>query len=393
MINRKILRDEVMMLPIEYNEKECEEGIDNRLKAFENKLKDYDVNPDLLKRVNEFCDNLKKMYEEYYLGHQNKAYKAFKDALTMQTKEIGFFTSTLPGKSLYRARRNSGNLDYKNDEMFHIRYSERGKVQTQRFSFPGLPCLYLGGSSYVCWLELNRPQFEQFQVATIRQKNDTNNFKVIDLCIHPLEFYKRLDQYDEKAEEKEILRYLQWWPIMAACSIVVKNEEDSFKPEYIFPQYMLQYILEEKEGCDYIGIKYISTKVGKVSKKQYESDGRTYTNYVFPIRSKEENESGFCKILSERFTVIRNYSGKELQILTDMVREPMIIEDFGDEDRTDSKDDIELFGTNDIPYLYSKSIFGRIETILENKDLDKYKNGKMIIKPISGEEIERLFEE
>ena len=43
-------------------------------------------------------------------------------------------------------------------EMFHIKYELRGKVQTQRCSFPGLPCLYLGCSSYVCWLELNRPQ-------------------------------------------------------------------------------------------------------------------------------------------------------------------------------------------------------------------------------------------
>ncbi len=391
MINREILKDDIMWLPIEFDV-QCEKGIYNRLKDFGNKLKNYGVNQDLQKRVDEFCDNLKKMYEEYYIGHQNKAYQAFKNALMLQTNGR-LLKSELSKVSLYRARRNMGNCDYKNDEMFHIRYSERGKVQTQRFSFPGLPCLYLGESSYVCWLELNRPQFEQFQVATIRQKNDTNTFNVIDLCIHPLEFYKKLEQYEEKLKEKEILQYLQWWPIMAACSIVVKNEEDSFKPEYIFPQYMLQYFLEEEGDSDCIGIKYISTKAGKVSKEQYRSAGRTYTNYVFPIRSKEENENGFCKFLSEKFGVIRNYSGKELQILTDMVRGPVIIEDFGDEDGTNPKDEIELFGTNDIPYLYSKSIFGRIEIILENKDLDKYKDDQMIIKPISGEEIESLFKQ
>ena len=245
---------------------------------------------------------------------------------------------------------------------------------------------------------LVRIKSDQFQVATIRQKNDDRNFKVIDLCIHPLTYYKELAMHEtEEGSEHEtlnIMQYLQWWPIMAACSIAVKNEDDSFKPEYIFPQYMLQYLLEEMNDEDCIGIKYISIKAGKVSKKQYESDYRTYTNYVIPIRTQNETENGFCRFLEKEFGVVRNYSGRELQVLTDSIRGSGIEwRDFENEEENHPLDEAKLYGTNDIAYLYSKSIFRRIETVLENEDMDKYSDdGKLIISPISNEEINRLID-
>lgn len=235
-------------------------------------------------------------------------------------------------------------------------------------------------------------------MATVRQKNENKIFKVIDLCIHPLTYYKELEMREEKKNSEHntlnIREYLQWWPIMAACSIAVKNEEDSFKPEYIFPQFMLQYLLEEIKDTGCIGIKYMSIKAGKVSKKQYESDYRTFTNYVIPIRTSEANEKGFCKFLEKEFSVVRNYSGRELQVLTDSIRETGVKwMDFGDEDEILQSEEVQLFGTNDMPYLYSKSIFGRIEVILENENMDKYSDdGRLIISPISKKDIEKLFE-
>lgn len=402
-MNKDILLEEVMLLPIEYDKGTCEETIHNRLGAFEDLLIKYSADDSIVDLVRLFRNNLKEMYIEYYLGHQNKAYQAFKKALSIQLSGINIVTSKLPKESLYRARRNEGNSDYKNNEMFHIKYSLRGKVQTQRFSFPGLPCLYLGGSSYVCWLELNRPQFDQFQVATIRQKNESKDFKVIDLCIHPLTFFKELQECEKNSDccALDIIKYLQWWPIMAACSISVKNEDDSFKPEYIFPQFMLQYLLEEIDDEECIGIKYISIKAGKISKKQYESDYRTYTNYVIPIRTYFENGDGFCSFLEDEFGVVRNYSGRELQVLTDSIRESgtMWI-DFEEDMEKYPLKETKLYGTNNMSYLYSKSIFYRIETVLENEDMDKYSDdGRLIITPISNltpiskEDIDRLFDE
>lgn len=397
MINKEILKEESILLPVEYDAESCEKAICNRMNEFAALLKKYSADDKLINLVGAFRDGLEEMYAEYYLGHQNKAYQAFKNALLAQIKEMDIITTILPKESLYRARKNVGNKDYNNNEMFHIKYGLRGKVQTQRFSFPGLPCLYLGCSSYVCWLELNRPQFDQFQVATIRQKDESKNFKVIDLCIHPLTYYKELALREEDGNSEhdtlDLAQYLQWWPIMAACSISVKSEEDSFKPEYIFPQFMLQYLLEEIDDVDCVGIKYISIKAGKVSKKQYESDFRTYTNFVIPIRTANENTNGFCDFLEKEFGIVRNYSGRELQVLADSIRstgfkwQENVIEK-----EPHPLDKAKLFGTNDISYLYSKSIFRRIETILENENMDEYSDeGELIITPILPEEIERMF--
>lgn len=67
--------------------------------------------------------------------------------------------------------------------------------------------------------------------------------------------------------------------------------------------------------------------------------------------------------------------------------------DFGDENEILQSEEVQLFGTNDMPYLYSKSIFGRIEVILENENMDKYSDdGRLIISPISKKDIEKLFE-
>lgn len=398
MVSKEILKEKNMMLPVEYEQGSCENAINVRLSGYEDLLRKYSVDDMIICSVKKFREHLNKMYEEYYLGHQNKAYCEFKKAFQGQISDMGVIMTGLPKEPLYRARKNIGYKDYKNDEMFHIKYGLRGKVQTQRFSFPGLPCLYLGGSAYVCWLELNRPPFDQFQVAAIWQKDESKNFKVIDLCIHPLTYYQNLIELEQDGDTKslscDIKQYLRWWPIMAACSIAVKNEEDFFKPEYIFPQFMLQYFLEEDISQECIGIKYISIKAGKISKKQYESDYRTYTNYVIPIRTSDANAKGFCNFLAKKFGVVRNYSGKELVVLTDSIRKSGIEwQEIGSEEKKHPLEETKLYGTNDISYLYSKSIFRRIEVILENRDMDKYANsGELIISPISKEDIEHLFD-
>lgn len=183
-----------------------------------------------------------------------------------------------PEEEYYRARVNIDNIDYSNIQMYHIPFNYRGLVSSQRYSFPGLPCLYLCTSSYTCWIELNRSQFNQFQVALFKY-NNKHNYKVIDLSLHPYNLYKKLTNDNNSHYLPD---YLYMWPIIAMCSIKVKNENDIFKSEYIFPQFMLEYVLEEKG--EIIGIKYMSVKMNSISKEQYRTDPKTYINYVFPVK-------------------------------------------------------------------------------------------------------------
>lgn len=399
--NYEILKEPVFQLPIMYSEKTCEKVIDERLSTYHDFLvKNHIDSVSLHESVNKFKRKILSMYEEYYLGHQNKAYRLFKEAFEYETGGRLPVKSVLPKESLYRARVNIGDWDYEKNEMFHIKFDLRSKVQTQRFSFPGLPCLYLGASSYVCWLELNRPQMDQFQVAEIRQKEYNKEFKVIDLGIHPYAFYKELQERDNGIETEHpdmtLRDYLRWWPIMAVCSIAVKNEKDPFKPEYIIPQFVLQYYLEDKIE-DSIGIKYMSIKAGRISTKHYETDYRVYTNYVIPVKSSRETEDGFCSVLSNQFEVTNTVSGKEHQMISDMIENNHIKWmdfDFGDEDseEEDKKDNNPLdtsyiFTKTGVPLLYGKSVFRLIEKILSGEILDELsEDDETVFRPISNEE-------
>ena len=59
------------------------------------------------------------------------------------------FDKMSSGVPMYKCRENSKLFHFSKDEMFHIPYEKRNLVGNQRFSLSGLPCLYLGGSSYI----------------------------------------------------------------------------------------------------------------------------------------------------------------------------------------------------------------------------------------------------
>jgi len=66
--------------------------------------------------------------------------------------------------------------------------------------------------------------------------------------------------------------------------VKVCNESDWFKPEYIFPQFFMEYILDKGDEKRIIGIKYASVKT--TTKHQYERDEwELYTCYVVPAIS------------------------------------------------------------------------------------------------------------
>ena len=394
-MNKKILEEKDLTIPIKYTGK-CEKALDVWMQRYTEILNKYSADPELIQRVDSFRKSIARVFTEYYLGHQNRAYGIFWRALEKQVAGKGLVSSNLPRTALYRARINAGDRDFPDDEMFHIPYNLRGKVTTQRFSFPGLPCLYLGGSSYVCWLELNRPQLDQFQVATIWQVNQNKEFSMIDLGIHPKKFLQELEarEKNESTEHADLSLedYLQWWPVIAMCSVMVEKEIDTFKPEYILPQFMLQYMLEKTKKEEYLGIKYLSIKAGKTSLKQYEANEKFYTNYVIPIRSSAPNEKQLCPYLSMEFSVVRNYSGKELQVWTDMIRNNGMTygEPLGE--LVIDENDV-IYGTNDDGFPYSKSVFSRIEKIL-NSQIDRNADNSVIkFATMDEKKVEKMIDE
>lgn len=142
----------------------------------------------------------------------------------------------------YRARGNDTGFLYKKEEMFHIPYELRHKIKNQRYSVSGLPCLYLGSSTYLCWEELERPEFQKCNFCLLESDRA---LYVFDLRI-PSEFKDLADVY-------RICLAL-------ACSLKTQRDHE-FKLEYIVPQCLLYAITTTPcYAHDGVGICYYSVR-------------------------------------------------------------------------------------------------------------------------------------
>lgn len=174
--------------------------------------------------------------------------------------------------------------------MFHIPYDKRNKVGNQRYSVSGMPCLYLASSSYVCWEELGRVDFQSCNFSGYSNKSEVQvyDFTLPTVIISP-------------SDIKRIC-------VILACSLSA-NREDIFKEEYILPQCFLQALilkhhylhLDRRLFC----IRYVSTHALNGDSDCFDIDfsdekwiERLY-NYVFPAASPDD--SGYNRLLKELF--------------------------------------------------------------------------------------------
>lgn len=244
----------------------------------------------------EFINGIKKSIDFYYDGKPFQAYEEFSKIMEFRTKHfktmlnLGVFKKET---NFYRLRAKADNIIFSNAEMFHIPFENRGKVSTQRYSIPGYPSLYLGTSLYISWEELNRPKLDTFQAVRLESNR---NIKYLDLTFP--DFYE--DEIDDEA-----YKYLMTWPLIAACSLKVKDYTDNFKPEYLVSQFLLQWTRINK---DVDGIKYPSTHIESKSLKSHEG----LCNLVLPV--KENKDKGYCSELISLFKITETLSWQLLEL-------------------------------------------------------------------------------
>lgn len=206
---------------------------------------------------------------------------------------------------LYRMRVDSKNT-FRREEMFHVPFEKRHILSTYRYSVQGTPCLYLSGSSYLCWEEFDRPNMDDVHVVRLEANE---NVKIIDFGWRPA-YYASMIEHELKEGNtshygfKVAANYAICWPIIAACSLRVKEKDAKFKEEYIIPQHLTQWIIENN-FCD--GIRYFSTKLGD----EYFGSLGLEINYVFPAKTCAS--SGFCTKLKSLFKMTEVVSWKYLK--------------------------------------------------------------------------------
>lgn len=240
----------------------------------------------IIELIQEVCSNVIKALECYYDGLPSKAFwyikKLFaKDKLGQKEyiRNISDFSLGTEYKTLYKGRVAEEITNLK--EMFHRPFSQRQYMTTERYSIPGLPCLYLAGSVYTCWQEIGRPDFKDFFVSRYEASEEV---KVLDLAIAPI--YGTFWVYDD-----DISCVL--WPLVCAISFLVKEKNRVMKSEYIIPQLLMQMVIGNK-AID--GIRYFSVHMPQED-TTYASP--VYVNYAFP--APYSNKEDYSKKLGEKF--------------------------------------------------------------------------------------------
>ncbi|EOI5799743.1 hypothetical protein ACMS1M_003920 [Cronobacter dublinensis] len=286
-----------------YKEKRIEEVLNNLLEKI---IKNPDLNPpinskkDFISDFNERCSKLneciqkfaddaknknkaigfEKLIEKsqkiqtcinetlnnYLAGDIKSAYDTFDNTFSNQSiishlHRICVPLNQLSDKTtpLFRVRKSDQPLKER-DDIFHIPFSKRHLVNAQRYSVAGLPCLYLGTSLYVCWLEMNKPDFDKLYISSFKAKDVSS--KILNLASKHMVLPKNTNDDENTIVDtnRTIASYLIFWPLIIACNYIRQNPDSSFIQEYIIPNILMQWI-GRKTSSSIIGVAYFSTKM------------------------------------------------------------------------------------------------------------------------------------
>ncbi len=300
----KLYEKFVSMVPVKSNEKkDYREVVSENLNLYMQYVKQLDVNerPDnwdeIKHRIKQLCEGINRAIESEYRGMRHSAYTTIKNQLdgykTLKTEIPGLSLKenvfeVKRGAVAYRMRTVALEEQHKlkPKDMFHIPLDKRGLVVTQRYSVPGYPCLYLAHRVYGCWEEMGRPDFGATMVSRFKVQKD---FKMLDLRV------------PSKADwDADMVRYMSFFPLVIASMVQVKNNKDTYKPEYLIPQLLTEWVIsknsEEKGNGEILGIMYTSSQ--KNDDFDYPSD--SFDNYAIPVLKPLESKN-YCKRLIDYF--------------------------------------------------------------------------------------------
>ncbi len=289
-------------------------------------------------KIKALCKTLNEVAEDYYNGELYKCANKIISRLEGDKNIPGILYQGLntveinAGDYLYRIRIKDEKRFFKAHELFHIPFEKRGIIKTQRYSIPGYPCLYLSTSVYGCWEEMRKPDLSAFYISLLTAQK---NIKLLDL---------RLPE-NESVKSKSLLLT---WPLIIACSIKVPDDNQSFKAEYIIPQFVLQVLIRNRQKHGFLGIKYTSTQ--RNNDFDFNENG-LFDNIAIPVVS--DQKKGLCSYLSDCFKIT-----KPICYEHELIRHPskIVFDDAIGEGGSGNS----CFNT----VSYEKSIFGILEKIL-----------------------------
>lgn len=164
--------------------------------------------------------------------------------------DTDFYTTNIDqdwfNHDFFRVRVPHGDENYKNRplELFHIPYKKRYLARNDRYNMAGRINLYLSTCLNLAWRECNMP--EKFYYAKLISNYDIiKNWKF--LCF--LSPQSICTKYlvapifnNPEIVSDFIARYLKTLPLIIACSLINRHGDVPYKPEYVIPQLVMQWI-------------------------------------------------------------------------------------------------------------------------------------------------------
>ena len=257
------------------------------------KAKANHADEDTLKEIKKYTDKVLTAIRLYYHGnvisfHQiihNLVKGCIDDTLEVDSieKSYAFLGETGSEIQFFRGRISTSSIPFKAQDMLYLTKELRGFSDSYRFSIPGVPCLYLGNSSYACWLELGRPADHDFVVSPVLLDNKQRimNLAVMNRDYHAL----------NEMEETRVRTWLKLLILMIATSYRIKDNNRKFKSEYIVSQSIM--LACSRLGLD--GVAYYSKRVDDDAFSQAAINLALFVKYQ-TVKSKKSLIDAHIKI-------------------------------------------------------------------------------------------------
>lgn len=307
--------------------------------------KDYRIGnltkPHLFMAARDFFQAIKETLDCYLNeGNPHKAYNILDKKLSQTENEtisqpLMYYLGFIPlYKQFYRLMHIEGKAELK--DIFHCPFELRHKVNSNRYSLPGYPTLYLANSIYVAYQEIGAPDYDNLNVSKFMFTGYPNNTEeLLDMTNKTM---SHCPEYQFK--------FLARWILTMSCSIKVGYPDSPFKPEYVIPQIIFQWVKNNVNVGDkknVIGVSYSSTKIQDYKTGFY---GFFY-NTAIPIH--HSNVRGYCDGLSKQFCLTKPVSFNEI---------------LKSNSKIELQGQVKTVEINGDPTEYIKTDFGKIEQVL-----------------------------
>jgi hypothetical protein len=261
-------------------------------------------------KAERLCVAVQTAVREYLAGSPHAAFEVIDKALAskdlrdlignLRTNDV---EKSSPLQEMYRIRAIHEPGIYRRKDIFHVPFELRHRVQRQRYSIPGLPCLYLGATLFACWDELQRPPFHTLYAARFKAA-DGARISILDFSARPRDSAQFADQVNRNFGGDFFVHGARlWsraicWPLMAACSVRRLHHDAPFIAEYIVPHLMLEWVARPNaDGNRLDGIAYFSVRTDP----EYPYPCDPFVNLVFPVQQQQPR--GYCPVLQQKFVM------------------------------------------------------------------------------------------